>query len=125
MTKSGKVSKLKSTSNDIWAIGQFAQADLLGPMRIESIGNIRQFSCLTDALSQVRHAKFLKGKTPVEVLVHLQELYALMNTETGFKIKGLWCDGGKNFENSSIMEWQSQRRMLRTRLSWSGSRNVE
>jgi len=71
MTKSGKISKPKSTFNDIGAIGRFAHADLMGPMGIESIGNIRYIFCLTDALSEFRYVEFLKGMTPVEVLVHL------------------------------------------------------
>jgi hypothetical protein len=71
MTKSGKVSQPKSASNDTGAIGQSAHADLMGPMRIESIGSFRWISCLKDAFSEFRHLNYLKEKTPVEVLLQL------------------------------------------------------
>jgi len=108
MTKSGKVSQPKSISNHIGAIGQLVHADLMGPMRIESIGKFRWISCLTDAFSRFTHVKLLKGKTPGEVLAHIQEFHALMNTQTGSKIKAIRSDRGKEFENSFILEWLSQ-----------------
>jgi len=48
-----------------------------------------------NASGRLRHVKFLNGKTPVEVLAPLEEFYALMNTQTGLMIKGLWFNRGK------------------------------
>jgi hypothetical protein len=45
--------------------------------------------CLMNTSGKLRHVKFLNGKIPVEVLTPLEEFYALMNTQTGFMIKGL------------------------------------
>ena len=40
--------------------------------------------------------------------MHIQEFHALMNTQTGSKIKAFRSDRGKEFENSFILEWLSQ-----------------
>jgi|GEM_PF-6657952 hypothetical protein len=95
ITKSGKVSQPQSASNDIGSIGKSAYADLTRPTCIESIGRVRLIICLMNASGRLRHVKFLDGKTPVEVLAPLEEFYALMNTQTGLCIKGVWSNRGK------------------------------
>ena len=100
MTKSGEVSQPKSASNDIGGdltIGSRGPDGIYG----HRIDRKVQIDLLSDGCIKSIQTRqvFLKKKTLVEVVAHLQELHALMSTQTGTPIKFFRSDSGKKFEN--------------------------
>lgn len=80
-------------------VGEIIHADLVGKCS-PSLGGNQYFLLLTDEASQYRTVFFLKTKD--EVYLKLQKYIALIETESGHKIKCLWSDNGSEFLNEPV-----------------------
>lgn len=77
-------------------------SDLCGPMRTESLGGAKYFMTLIDDRSRWCEVRFLKSKD--EAFKAFVEFVALVENQTGYKVKCLQTDNGKeylsgNFDN--------------------------
>ncbi|XP_065091273.1 uncharacterized protein LOC135712243 [Ochlerotatus camptorhynchus] len=79
---------------------QLVHSDLCGPMEEESIGGSKYFLSFIDDASRKLVVYFLQSKT--EVLECFKEYKALMENQTGKRIKGLRTDNGTEYVNTGM-----------------------
>lgn len=79
--------------------GALIHADVCGPMQEESLGGAKYFLCFKDDFSKFRRVFFLKTKTEVSDCL---KTFINETKTVGHTIKEFLCDGGKEFDNSSV-----------------------
>ena len=77
--------------------------DICGPMRINSLGGARYFVEFIDDASRWCIVKFLKAKN--EVFETTKEVIALMENQTGKKVKSLQSDNGREYLSHDFDEY--------------------
>ena len=80
--------------------GEFIHSDVCGPFSTESVGGSRYYVCFKDEACGYRHVYCIKEKSLV--LDKFKEFKALVEIETGRKVKLLRSDNGTEFKNSSF-----------------------
>lgn len=83
------------------AAGDQINADVCGPMQVESLGGKRYYVCFKDDYSKFRRVFFLKQKSEVAKCfgIFLEEAKT-----AGHRIKELLCDNGGEFINAAMEE---------------------
>lgn len=87
-------------------IGEQIRADVVGPIKTESLGNARFYVCFKDDLSKFRRIFSLKHKN--EVAGCLKQFLNEANT-TGDVVKRLRMDGGKEFDCNAVKKIVAKR----------------
>lgn len=78
-------------------------SDLAGPMEVESLGGNKYFLIFVDDCSRKTFLYLLKSKT--EVFAKFKEFKALVENQTGKKIKKLRTDNGTEYVNSDFHDF--------------------
>src|SRR5688572_5737299 len=76
-------------------------SDLCGPMQVSSVGGARYFLTFTDDYTRYSVVYFLKSKT--EVVDKFKEYKALVENQTGARIKAIRTDNGTEYVNNAFL----------------------
>lgn len=95
----GKITKLpfSSASNRSSKILEIIHTDVCGPMRVNSIGGARYFATFIDDHSRWWEVRFLNSKG--EITNAFKELKAMVEKQTGEKIRIVQSDNGREYCN--------------------------
>lgn len=78
-------------------------SDLCGPMETTSLGGSKYFMTLIDDFSRKVFVYFLEGKDQAKDTI--QEFKALVETQTGKRIKSIRTDNGREFVNRGLQRY--------------------
>ncbi|KAI5708540.1 hypothetical protein M8J77_024816 [Diaphorina citri] len=78
-------------------------SDVCGPMQVTSSGGNRYFLTFTDDFSRMSHVYFIKNKH--DVFEKFREYKALVENQTGKKIKVFRSDNGTEYVNSQFKDY--------------------
>ena len=95
--------KESSNKRSQCALG-LVHSDVCGPMSTPSVGGARYFLTFTDDYTRYSSVYFLRSKT--EVPENFAEYEALVENQTGHKIKALWSDNGTEYVNERLSSMQ-------------------
>ena len=95
----GKYTKTSFLSSDSRSEGvlQLIHSDLCGPMSSASLTGFEYYITFIDDFSRKTRIYFLRSKKSEEVLLWFQEFKALVENQTGKKIKVLRSDNGGEY----------------------------
>jgi hypothetical protein len=85
--------------------GAIMHADLCGPMECASLSGAKYFLCITCDFSTYRMVYFLKEKS--ETSSKVEEVLKLVENHCGQQMKIFQCDGGTEFDNSTMQKLMS------------------
>lgn len=83
--------------------GEFIHSDVVGPFSESSIGGNRYFVCFKDESSGYRQVYPMKDKSMV--LEKFKEFVALVDRETGRKVKLIRSDNGTEYKNGNFRDF--------------------
>lgn len=104
----GKLTRLpfpKHSETSTTPLG-IVHTDLCGPMRVSSHGGARYFLTFTDEYSRWTDVYFLRNKD--EVIDKFKEYKSHVENQTGYRIKTLQSDNGKEFCNAQMEDLLKQ-----------------
>jgi Integrase core domain. len=80
--------------------GEIIHSDVCGPMNIESPSGSRYFILFKDDFSKYRTVYFMRHKS--EALSKFKEFCAMVENQTGNKVKSLRTDNGREYVNEGF-----------------------
>ena len=103
----GKYTKTAFSSSDSRSEGvlQLIHSDLCGPMSSASLTGYEYYITFIDDFSMKTWIYFLRSKNLKEVLLWFQEFKALLENQTGKKIKVLRSDNGGEYTSHAFDEF--------------------
>ena len=113
--------KAKRTPQDTVAmrpareIGEIVSGDLIGPIKIESLGGARYISVLIDHFSSYCSVKFLPNKGSDGVSKHVQEFIRFLERQGNITVKIFRTDGGKEYGSTELDDWITSQGIIRER----------
>ena len=81
---------------------ELIHTDVCGPMRTNSLGGAKYFVTFIDDYSRMSHVCFMKQKS--EVINKYNQFKELVKNQTGYKIKALQSDNGREYVNQAMIE---------------------
>jgi len=91
----------KPRPNRATSVGEVINADVNGPMSVDSFTGARYFVCFKDDYSKYRRIFFLKKKSEVSSCLRM---FLNEATNQGHVVKSLRCDGGGEFDCGEVRE---------------------
>ncbi|CAL5376159.1 unnamed protein product [Camellia sinensis] len=96
-----------STSKRKTEVLNLVYSDVCGPIEVESLGGRKYFLTFIDDASRKLWVYFLKTKD--EVFQHFQEFHAIVERETGKKLKCLRTDNGGEYTSNAFAAYCASR----------------
>lgn len=102
----GKQTRLPfpKSGNRASGVLELVHTDICGPMEEKSIGGSRYYVTFVDDWTRRIFVFFLETKSEAEVLHAFDQFRALAEKQTGFKLKALRSDNGKEYTNRSFQK---------------------
>ena len=82
----------------------------MGPAQVESVQGNKYFVSFIDVFSCFSGVYFMKSTT--EVLGHYKTFVALLENQTGWTVKALCMDGGKEYNNDKFLSFIQEKGIL-------------
>ena len=104
----GKYTKTVFPSSDNRSEGvlELIHLDLCSTMSSASLTSFEYYITFIDDFSKKTWIYFLRSKRSEEVLLRFQEFKALVENQTGKKIKVLWSDNGGEYTSHAFDEYR-------------------
>jgi hypothetical protein len=99
-------------------------SDVCGPMKVASLGGKRYIATFLDDYSGLSAIRLLKHKS--EVTPAMKDVFTMLETQSGYKVKALRTDNGGEYVNSVVSAYLKskgvihQKTMAYTHTKWQG-----
>lgn len=97
----------KKSEKETYQPLQLVHSDLCGPMNVDSVGGSKYILTFTDDYTRYVTAFFIKSKS--EVLSKFMEYVAMMENETGLRVRSIRTDNGGEYTSQCFKKFCSDK----------------